>query len=164
MEQKLDRFYPSAPLEIIDLEQILEKKLKDVNSFNNSITNIKEMRTYFKDKNHKSKKKYKKYKILTTLIQSLDRFVIIATTSTFVPLRLSGNGSLMIPISTGIACGSTVSFKVKYEIVMQKYNKYKKQYEEYQQTIKLFDELYRRRLQDNVNDKSEYESPLKSFH
>ena len=57
MDQKTDRLYPSAPLENIDLEQRLEKKLNDVNSFNNLINNIKEMITYFKDKNNKSKKK-----------------------------------------------------------------------------------------------------------
>ena len=55
MEGKCDGLYPSAPLENIDLEQKLEKKLKDVNSFNNHINNVKEMITYFKDKNNKSK-------------------------------------------------------------------------------------------------------------
>ena len=58
MEQKTERLYPSGPFEKnIDLEQRLEKKLNDVNSFNNSINNIDEMITYFKDKKHKSKKK-----------------------------------------------------------------------------------------------------------
>ena len=51
MEQKTKRLYPSATLETIDLEQRLEKKLNDVNSFNNHIDNIKEMITYFQ--NHK---------------------------------------------------------------------------------------------------------------
>ena len=62
MEQKTDRLYPSAPFEKknIDLEQRLEKKLNDVNSFNNSINNIKETITYFKDKNNKSKKRFRK--------------------------------------------------------------------------------------------------------
>ena len=60
MEQKNERLYPSAPFEKnINLEQRLEKKFNDVNSFNNSINNIKEMITYFKDKNHKSKKRRK---------------------------------------------------------------------------------------------------------
>ena len=59
MEQKTDRLYPSAPLQQDDLEQRLEKKLNDVNSLNNNINNIKEMITYFKNKNHKSKKRYK---------------------------------------------------------------------------------------------------------
>ena len=41
MDQICDRLYPSAPLENKDIEQRLEKKLNDVNSFNNSINNIK---------------------------------------------------------------------------------------------------------------------------
>ena len=58
MDQKTDKLYPSAPLlENIDLEKRVEKRLNDVNSFNNHIINIKEMIKYFKDKNHKSKKK-----------------------------------------------------------------------------------------------------------
>ena len=56
MEQKCDKLYPSAPLlENIDLEKRPEKKINDVNSFNNHISN-KEMITYFKDKNKKIKK------------------------------------------------------------------------------------------------------------
>ena len=44
MEQKTDRWYPSAPLlENIDLEKRLEKRINDVNNFNNQINNIKEM-------------------------------------------------------------------------------------------------------------------------
>ena len=41
MEQKCDRIYPSALLENIGLEQRLEKKLNDVNSFNNQFNNNK---------------------------------------------------------------------------------------------------------------------------
>ena len=63
MDQRIDRLYPSASLGKDEFEQRLEKKIKDVNSFNNSISNIKEMITYFKDKNNKSKKKNKKYKM-----------------------------------------------------------------------------------------------------
>ena len=55
MEQKCDKLYPSAPLlGNIDLEKRLEKKINDVNSFNNHINNIKEMIKYSKDKNNKS--------------------------------------------------------------------------------------------------------------
>ena len=46
---------------------------------------------------------------------------------------------------------------------MQKYNKYKKLYEKDQQTIKSFDKLYRKSLQDNLIDKSEYESLCNIF-
>ena len=58
--KKTDRLNPSAPFENKndDLERRLEKKLSDLNSFNNHINNIKQMITYFKDKNNKLKKKY----------------------------------------------------------------------------------------------------------
>ena len=157
MEAKTDRLYPSTSLEKDNnLEQRLEKKLNDVNSFNNYINNIKEMITYFKDKNNKSKKKYKKYKTITTILKSFDTFVIIATTSSSITLTLTGNGLIAIPISTATACGLSIGNKVIYEIIVNKYNKYKKQYEKDQQTIKSFDKLYRKSLADNVIDKGEY--------
>ena len=64
MKQKIRRLYPTAPLENNDLEQRLERKIKIINSFRNSIKNIKKMITYFKNKNHKSKNKLKKIKHL----------------------------------------------------------------------------------------------------
>ena len=159
MEAKTDRLYPSAPLEKdINLEQRLEKKLNDVNSFNNSINIIKEMITYFKDKNNKSEKKYRKYKMITTLLKSFDTFVIIAKTSSSITLSLTGIGLIVIPISTASACVLSVCNKVLYEIIINKYNKYKKLYEKDQQTIKAFDKLYRKSLEDNIIDKTEYES------
>ena len=96
MDQKCDRLYPTAPLENIDLEQRLEKKLNGDISFNKHINNIKEMITYFKDKNNRSKKKYKKYKTITTILKSIDAFVIIATTSSSITLSLTGIGLIVI--------------------------------------------------------------------
>ena len=60
MEQKTDRLHLSAPLENIDLEQRLKKKINDVSSFDNSLNNIKEKNTSFNDKNIRSQKRYKK--------------------------------------------------------------------------------------------------------
>ena len=57
MDQKCDRLYPSAPLEENNLEQSLEKKSNNLINFNNHISNIKEMITYFNDKNFISKKR-----------------------------------------------------------------------------------------------------------
>ena len=156
--------YPSAPLlENIDLEKRLEKKINDVNSFNNHVNNIKEMITYIKDKNHKSKKRYKNYEILNTVLESIDSIVNIAATSASITLSLTGVGLINLPISAGIACGLSLSNKVLHELIINKYNKYKKQYERDQQTIKYFDKLYRKSLQDNVIDKSEYESLCNIF-
>ena len=75
---------------IIDLEQRLEKKLNDVNSFNNHINNIKEMITYFKNKNNNTKKKFKKYRTLTTILELFNTIVIFATTSSAITLTFIG--------------------------------------------------------------------------
>ena len=164
MDQKTDKLYPSAPLlENIDLEKRLEKKINDVNSFNNHINNIKEMITYFKDRNNKSKKRYKKYKTLNTILESVDSIVIIGATSTSITLSVTGVGLIILPISAGIACTLSLGNKVLHKIIINKYNKYKKQYEKDQNTIKSFDKLYRKSLQDNVIDKTEYESLCNIF-
>ena len=94
MDQKCDSLYPSAPIEKNVLEQRLEKKINDVNSFNNRINNIKEMITYFKDKINKSKKKCKIYKTLNTVLESLDSIVIIGATLTSITLSITGFGFL----------------------------------------------------------------------
>ena len=164
MDQKCDRLYPTAPLlENIDLEKRLEKRINDVNSFNNHISNIKEMITYFKDKNNKSKKKYKNYKTLNTVLESVDSIVIIAATSTSITLSVTGIGLIVLPISAGIACALSLSSKVLHKLIINKYNKYKKLYERDQNTIKSFDKLYRKSLQDNIIDKTEYDSLCNIF-
>ena len=140
MEQKCDKLYPSAPLlENIDLEKRLEKKINDANSFNNHISSIKEVITYFKDNNNKSKKKYKNYKTLNTILESVDSIVIIGATSTSITLSITGIGLIILPISAAIACGLSLGNKVLHKIIISKYNKYKKQYERDQQTINSFD-------------------------
>ena len=164
MEAKTDKLYPSAPLlENIDLEKRLEKKINGINSFNNHVNNIKEMITYFKDKNNKSKKKYKNYKTLNTVLESVDSIIIIGATSTSITLSITGVGLIILPISAGIACGISLGNKVLHKLIINKYNKYKKQYERDQNTIKSFDKLYRKSLQDSVIDKTEYESLCKIF-
>ena len=164
MEPKCDKLYPSAPLlENIDLEKRLEKKINDVNSFNNHINNIKEMITYFKDENHKSKKKYKNYKTLNTLLESVDSIVIIGATSTSITLSVTGVGLIILPISAGIACTLPLGNEVLHKLIINRYNKYKKLYERDQNTIKSFDKLYRKSLKDNIIDKTEYDSLCNVF-
>ena len=119
------------------------------------------MITYFKDKNHKSKKKYKNYKTLNTVLESVDS--IIGATSTSITLSITGMGLIILPISAGIACTLSLGNKILHKLIINKYNKYKKQYERDQQTIKSFDKLYRKSLQDNVIDKTEYESLCNVF-
>ena len=164
MERKCDKLYPSAPLlENIDLEKRLKKKINDVNSFNNHINNIKEMITYFKDRNNKSKKRYKNYKTLNTILESVDSIVIIGATSTSITLSVTSVGLIILPISAGIACALSLGNKILHKIIIHKYNKYKKLYERHPNTIKYFDKLYRKSLQDNVIDKIEYDSLCNIF-
>ena len=164
MDQKCDKLYPSAPLlENIDLEKRLEKKINDVYSFNNHINNIKEIITYFKDKNNKSKKRYKNYKTLNTILESVDSIVIIAATPTSITLSVTGIGLIVLPISAGIACTLSIGNKILHKLIINKYNKYKKQFERDQNTIEAFDNLYRKSLQDNVIDKNEYDSLCNFF-
>ena len=120
MEAKTDRLYPSAPLENIDLEQRLEKKLNDFNSFIYHINNIKEMITYFEDKNNKSKKRYKNYKILNTILESVDSIVTIGATSTSITLSITGVGFIILPISAGIACTLSLGNKILHKLIMNK--------------------------------------------
>ena len=115
MDQKHDKLRPSATLEKdIHLEQRLEKKLNDINSFKNSINNIKVMITYFKVKNKKSKERYKNYKTLNTISESVDSTVIIGATSTSITLSITVVGWNILPISAGIAC--TLSLAPNYYI------------------------------------------------
>ena len=142
MEVKTDRLYPSAELmEYIDIEQRLEKKINHVNSFNNRINNNKEMITFFKDKNNKSKKRYKYSKTLNTVLESVDSIVIIATTSTSITLSVTGFGFIILPILAAIACALSLSNKVLHKLIINKDKKLKIQNERDQLTIKSFDKL-----------------------
>ena len=102
------------------------------------------MITYFKDKNNKSKKKYKKYKTRNTIFESIDSIVIIGGLSTSRILSITGVGLIILPVSAGIACTLSLRNKVLHKIIINKYKKRKKQYEQDQQTIKSFDKLYRK--------------------
>ena len=123
-----------------------------VNSFYNHINTFKEMITNFKEKNNKSKKKYKNYKTLNTILDSVYSIVIIGATSTSITLSITGIGLIGLPISAGIACTLSLGNKVLNKLIINKYNEYKKQYEKDQNTIKSLDKIYRKSLQDNVID------------
>ena len=127
------------------------------------ITLKKEMITYFKDKTNKSKKRYKNYEALNTILKSVGSIVIIAATSTSLTLSVTGVGLTILPISAGIACTLSLGNKILHKLIINKYNKYKKQYERDQSTFKSFDKLYRKSLQDNIIDKTEYDSLCNNF-
>ena len=145
------------------LEQRSEKNLNDVNSFDNHINNIKEMITYFKDENHISADKYKNYKILNTILESVDTIFFTDATSTSISLSITGFGLFISAISAEIACTLSSCNQVSHKITLNKYNRNKKQYEKDQKTNQSFDNFYRTSLQDNITDKHEKESLCNSF-
>ena len=95
---------------------------------------------------------------MATILKSSDTFVITATTSSSITLSLSGIALIVIPISTATACELSFGNKVIYEIIINKYNKYKKQIEKDEQTIKSHHKIYRKFSQDNIIVRNEYES------
>ena len=63
----------------------------------------------------------------------------MATFCTSVSLTIAGFGLIVIPFSTGMAFGLTLTDTNLYEKIMNKYNEYKKHYERAQQTINSFE-------------------------
>ena len=96
-------------------------------------------------------------------MKSFDTVVIFASTSSSFTLSLTGNDLTKIPISAAPAFALSIGNKVKNGIIKNKYSKYKIQYERDPQTIKSFDKIYSKSLQDNVIDEIEYESPCNTF-
>ena len=117
------KLIPSAPLETItNVEEKFKMKMNDIQSFNNSINNTKEIITDREAKNEKNQKRI--IKILSTLIKSFNTCVILATTSTSISISFTGILSIVKPISTEVACGLTIIKKLVYEIVIQKYDEH----------------------------------------
>ena len=95
------------------------------------------------------------------MLESVDSIIIIAATSTSITLSITDVGLIFSPISARIACTLSLGNKVLHKIIINKYNKYKKQYEKDQQTINYSNKLYKKSSQDNIIDKIEYESLCK---
>ena len=100
---------------------------------------------------------------MNTVLESVDSIVINAATSTSITLSITGIGLIILPISAGIACTLSLGNKVLHKLIINKYDKYKRLYGRDLETIKSFDKLYRKSLQDNVIDKTEYESLCNIF-
>ena len=95
------------------------------------------MFTYFEDKNHKSTQKLENYKILTSILESVDTIVIIEATTTSITLSVSGVGLIVEPISDGVASVLSLGNKILHKIILNK-NKKCKQNVKDQQTNQFF--------------------------
>ena len=80
-----ERLYPNLNENNVNWEEIINKKLKEVNSFNNSINNITLISKFYEEEYKKLKKKYNKFKTLNKILNTIDSVVIISSsTSTSV--------------------------------------------------------------------------------
>ena len=104
------------------------------------------MTSYFKNKNWKSKKKWKNYKVLFARLKTRDAFVMIAKTSTSVTLTVAGFELVVKQSSVGIAYGLNITDKVSYEMPIENCETY---YNIAQQTFNSSDKFSKMRLHDN---------------
>ena len=103
-------------------------------------------------------KRYKIFKNVNTTLESVDTVDGISSTSTSVTLSITGLGEKVVPVSGGFACSLSLDNKIFHKLIINKYNKNKKQYEKDQQTIKSFDKIYKKSLQDTLIDENEHKS------
>ena len=117
--------YHSAPLES-DIEQRLEKKLNDVNSFKVSIENNKETIAYFKYQNRKTKKKDKSHETLSSLKESVNTVANFGTAAaTYANLLVTSVVFVEVPVSKGLVGALFVCKKAIYKIILKKCTIYK---------------------------------------
>ena len=160
MDQKLyPNIQPSAP----DLELIIDKKIKDINSFNNSINNIMLMMKYYDQQYQKYKKKYNKYNLINNAIQTLDSITIISTTSSSITFSIIGIGVIVVPIVCGVGCSVAVLSKLLSKYIKIKLEQSLKKYTLIKETQQRFETFYSSSLKDNKINESEYNTFIKLF-
>ena len=76
---------------------------------------------------------------------------------TYLTLSVTAFGSILKLVFAGVDWALTLSGAVLYDIT-QKKNEYKCYYERAHQTIRFFDKLFRKRLEDKVFDIREFDS------
>ena len=98
----------------------LDMRLKEINSFNNSIQNIKDIQNFYNHEAKKYKKKSKQYKLINCLIQSIDGVSVLAVSSTCVTLSVTGVGLVVVPKASGIGAGLCIISKIAGEYLKRK--------------------------------------------
>ena len=93
----------------------LDFRIKEINSFNNSIQNIKDIQNFYNHECKKFKKKSKLYKTKNGLIQSIDGVLFLGVSSTAITLSVTGVRFFVIPIASGIDAGASIISKILNE-------------------------------------------------
>ena len=105
-----EKLYPCLqPSDSLDL------RLKEINSFNISIQNIKDFQNFNNHEAKKYKKKSKIYKLINGLFQSIDGVLLLGVSSTAITLSVTGVGLIVVPIASGIGAGVSIISKILNE-------------------------------------------------
>ena len=161
-----EKLYPSLrPQSVNDnnLEQRLERHLNALNSFINSINNIKEMKNFYIHESKKYKKLYSTFKRINLITHSLDTLLIIGVTSTTVTLSVTGVGLIVVPIAAGVGASITISSKLISEVLKIKEKTYYKKYQLALKTLEEYNKLLTKSLEDNKIDQNEYKQLKETF-
>ena len=158
-----EKLYPSLQPQVDSLEQHLNLRLKEINSFNNSIQNIKDIKNFYNHEAKKYKKKSKQYKLINCLIQSVDGVSILAVSSTYVTLSITGVGLVVVPVASGIGAGLCIISKLLGEYLKRKEQHNLKKYTLAGRTLHDFCKLHSKCLEDNKIDLNEYNKLKQSY-
>ena len=146
-----EKLYPCLqPSDSLDL------RLKEINSFINSIQIIKDIQNFYNHEAKKYKKKSKTYKIINDLIQSIDGVSVLAVSSTCVTMSVTGVGLVVVAIASGIGAGLCIFIKIAGEYLKRKEQHNIKKYTLAGRTLHDFCKLHSKCLEDNKIDLSEY--------
>ena len=91
----------------------LWKRKKSFTSITKTAATLGEMMIYFEDENRKSKKK-NNWKNVTTIKKPVHTSTGISSTVFPVAFSVAGHRLSVIPVSTGEACGVTISIRVHF--------------------------------------------------
>ena len=114
-----EKLYPSLQPQLNDVEQHLNLRLKEINSFNHSIRN-EDNKKFFNHEGRKNKNKSKTFKIINAIINSVDGVLILSVSSTCVTLSITGVGLVVVPIARGIGAGLCIFSKTAGEYLKGK--------------------------------------------
>ena len=133
----------------------LDLRLKEINSFNNSIQNMKDIQNFYNHECKKYKKKSKTYKIINCLIQSIDGVLLLGVSPTAITLSVTGVGHFVIPIASGIGAGVSIISKIPNEYLKRKEQHNFKNYTLAGRTLHDFCKLHSKCLEDKKIDLNE---------
>ena len=146
-----EKLYPC-----LQQDQNLDLRIKEINSFNNSIQNIKNIQNFYNHEAKKYKKKSKKFKLINGLIQSIDGVLLLGVSSTAITLSVTGVGLIVVPIASGIGAGVSIISKILNEYLKRKEQHNIKKYTLAGRTLHDFCKLHSKCLEDNKIDLNEY--------